>query len=297
MYARNLLAEMAPPTGLLRGGMPKQARPADWLSLYNQHYQLGTWEMQVDTRQVDWSPEAYRIHGLEPDQQPLFFQKVLSLFEPQDAVSFEKLVNQAVLTRRGFHYRLRLQHPDGPLRLIEGIAEVGLDGEGAVVRLAGIVRDVTAEVEQENTRIGQTSLLLRMVRSMPSGAALLDREMRYIAWSRRWLTDMGLPADTNLINRSHYELFPRVGPSEQVVANIVMKGQAMGMDRETVPCADGAVAILDWVVQPWQDRFGETGGVVILTHVHYRGASRSDSGPRPAPHPLEAAPEPVAAVA
>jgi hypothetical protein len=61
----------------------------------------------------------------------------------------------------------------------------------------------TAVVERE----GQLALFIEHA---PVAIAMFDSEMRFIAVSRRFLSDYRLPAADEVIGRSHYEVFPDI---------------------------------------------------------------------------------------
>ena len=42
------------------------------------------------------------------------------------------------------------------------------------------------------------------LRHAPLGIAIFDNQMRYLAASRQYLTDQGLPPDLSLVGRRHY---------------------------------------------------------------------------------------------
>jgi PAS domain-containing protein len=44
---------------------------------------LGSWDWNVGTGMVNWSPEMYRIHGVKPDA-PITFERAIELAAPED---------------------------------------------------------------------------------------------------------------------------------------------------------------------------------------------------------------------
>ena len=53
-------------------------------------------------------------------------------------------------------------------------------------------------------------LLHTMIEDTPAAVAMFDTEMRYIAYSQRWLTDYRL-GNRDLRGSSHYDVFPEIG--------------------------------------------------------------------------------------
>jgi PAS domain S-box-containing protein len=98
----------------------------------------------------------------------------------------------------------------------------------------------------------------------PAALAMLDREMRYLAVSRRWLTDYRLE-DQGLTGRSHYDIFPDLPERWQAVHRRGLEGEIMRANEDSFERADGLVQWLRWEVRPWRTTAGDVGGIIIFT--------------------------------
>lgn len=116
--------------------------------------------------------------------------------------------------------------------------------------------------EAERSRIEATSRLQLMVDHAPAALALFDRDMRYLACSRRWLSDFEL-GDQNLTGRSHYEVFPHLPESWKAMHRRGLAGEVLRSDADRLERADGRIWWLRWELRPWCDAQGQIGGLLI----------------------------------
>ena len=101
-------------------------------------------------------------------------------------------------------------------------------------------------------------------RHAPASLATLDRDMRYLQVSRRWLKDFGLEG-RNIIGMSHYDLFPEMGEGWKEIYSRALAGEVLKSDRGQFRRSDGSVQWLKWEVLPWRDSLGMVGGLMICT--------------------------------
>jgi two-component system cell cycle sensor histidine kinase/response regulator CckA len=118
----------------------------------------------------------------------------------------------------------------------------------------------------EDALAASESLLRQFIKYTPAAVAMLDRELRYIQASDRWLTDYHL-AGQDLAGRSHYEVFPEISERWHDVHRRVLAGAVESCEEDPFPRADGSLDWLQWEVRPWFDAGGEVGGVIMFTQV------------------------------
>ena len=105
-------------------------------------------------------------------------------------------------------------------------------------------------------------LLRLFIDQAPVPIAMFDREMRYIAASRRWVTDYGL-SDVKWRGMSHYEVFPDLPVRWRAIHRRALYGEIVTADEDRYDRADGSVQWLRWEVRPWF-REAEQGGILIF---------------------------------
>ncbi|MBT9523475.1 MAG: PAS domain-containing protein, partial [Dechloromonas sp.] len=98
----------------------------------------------------------------------------------------------------------------------------------------------------------------------PAALAMFDREMRYLAVSRRWLDDYHL-GDRDILGCSHYEIFPEITERWKDIHRRAMAGEVIKADEDRFERADGTVQWLCWEVRPWNGRGGVVGGIVVFS--------------------------------
>jgi PAS domain S-box-containing protein len=101
------------------------------------------------------------------------------------------------------------------------------------------------------------------VEDAPIGAAMFDREMRYLAYSRHWLVNHRI--ESIALGRSHYEVFPEIPGRWKEVHRRALAGETIRETEDQFKHADGSTIWLKWETRPWRDADGAVGGVIIFS--------------------------------
>jgi PAS domain S-box-containing protein len=108
--------------------------------------------------------------------------------------------------------------------------------------------------------------VLTAISQAPLGIAIFDREMRYLAASSRFLSEQGLPGDTPLVGRRHYDVFPEVPERwRDIHSRALSEGVELSHQADPFTRADGSIDWVRWSVKPWRTESGEIGGLVLYT--------------------------------
>jgi PAS domain S-box-containing protein len=121
-------------------------------------------------------------------------------------------------------------------------------------------RQYQARALLEDLRAGEERLRL-FIEHAPAAIVMLDRDLRYLAVSRRWMHDFHLSG--TLIGRSHLEVFPEMPEAWRQQHQRCLAGAIEKTDSERFHRADGTLLWLKREVRPWRDTQGNIGGLVI----------------------------------
>src|ERR1700674_2692947 len=106
----------------------------------------GSWAWNVASREnVYWSPEHYRIFGLDPAKDAQSFEIALQRILPEDRANFINVLDTAVREKKDFAFHWRISLPDRRLRYLHAVGHPVFDENGALVEFVGTVVDVTEQ--------------------------------------------------------------------------------------------------------------------------------------------------------
>jgi len=113
---------------------------------------MGTFEWNLVSNTVRWSPNLERVHGLPLGTFDGTFQSYEREIHPEDHDRVLNTVTRAVEDGTPYEIEYRIVTPTGMTKWLEGKGRVEYDG-GRPARLTGVCRDVTPRKEMELARV------------------------------------------------------------------------------------------------------------------------------------------------
>src|SRR5262249_41629248 len=109
----------------------------------------GCWARNPGTGELFWSPEEWRIFGLDPATTELSYPLFLEMIHPEDRVSLEATSLQAVREKQPYDIAFRVVLADGSIKHIHSVGSPILDEAGNVIEYIGVSQDVTERKRAE----------------------------------------------------------------------------------------------------------------------------------------------------
>ncbi len=190
-----------------------------------------------------------------------------SLYEVLPKEVADLNLHYADLARRSrevqiFEYALDIPNrKTGEVRLHNFEARIVTSGEDEVL---AIVRDITERKRYEAAIEAERQQLRQIVTQAPVAMAMMDSEMRYLAYSNTWLSDFGVEQES-LIGKSHYEVFADLPERWRLLYERALQGELVSTPEDVWERDNGAELYLRWAIHPWYKSDNEVGGVVIAS--------------------------------
>ncbi len=189
---------------------------------------LGYWELDLKTNKITWSQGAYKIYDRDPKLGVPSLEEVIEMIHPDDRIKRQKLVERAITEGIPYQLEKRLILENGKTKTIKVITEVGKDENNQVVRLFGVVQDITESKQMEDKLRRNQAILAEAQRIAKLGYWEYDPADGSVEWSEQTFLIFGFAPDQKAPSFSEIE--QRIHPDDRelhskVVEEAIAKGR------------------------------------------------------------------------
>jgi PAS domain S-box-containing protein len=121
---------------------------------------MALWVWDLKQGVIHWSEEKYRMIGLEPGSIEPSTEAWLQAIHPDDAEGVKRSVIMARERGTDYHNQYRVVWPDGSVHWLESQGKCQRDEAGEVMRVVGVVADVTRRKRSEDALLRAEKLAI-----------------------------------------------------------------------------------------------------------------------------------------
>ena len=134
---------------------------------------VGTWDLDLATRELEWSEAARNLFGVA-DGPSITFDAFLALLQPNDRDRTEREIMRVIGGGDGLDISFKVGGPGGRGRWVRARAGLIKDETGAPRHLSGIFLDIGQEKQVEETLRTRESHLRSILDTVPDAMIVID---------------------------------------------------------------------------------------------------------------------------
>lgn len=186
--------------------------------------QVGNWDWNIETNELNWSDEVYRIFGSKPQKYGATYEAFLGMVHPDDREAvMEAVIRSLKDPREPYDIEHRVVRPDDTERIVHERGEVTLNEDGKPIRMFGVVHDIT-DLKQTEKKLQHA---LREIQSLKEKV-----EAENIYLQKEISQERGFDEIIGKSNALNYVFF-RVKQVAQTVSTVLLLGET-GAGKERV---------------------------------------------------------------
>ena len=104
---------------------------------------IGHWEWEIGSGEIQWSDQIFRIFGFEPQSFTPTYPFFLNTIREEERDEVSNAVNVALETKTIYDVQHRIVLPDGSEKMVHEIGHAAYADDGSAIRMIGTVQDIT----------------------------------------------------------------------------------------------------------------------------------------------------------
>ena len=224
--------------------------------------QVGKWDWDLQSNRVAMNKTWYTKLGYTYNELPQNLETFKSVLHPEDVEKvFEELDRHLKGETIFYECRYRMITKNNEIQwCLDRGCIIHRNNDGTPLRLIGVNVNVTPVVKWEQSLIISEQQLKAMIQSLPTPVAMFDKDLKYLAFSSRWLEE--------------WQNFGRAKEGQNIRSDFredwiktmekALQGENLSQDEDLIDFGDGKEFWLRWAIQPWKNANGEIGGVIVM---------------------------------
>ena len=155
---------------------------------------VGNWELELQTRTMWASEEAFRIYGLEHTAPTMSLELVQAAVLPEYRERLDEALRRTTAGRGGYDEQFEIKRADdGQVRVVHSRAELVCADDGAPASIVGALQDVTELKAAERAAVEAAARLRRVVDgTVTAMSAVVETRDPYTAGHQRRVTQLAV---------------------------------------------------------------------------------------------------------
>ena len=201
----------------------------------------------LDGTITSWNPAASELFGYDPEEMVGASVRRLIPSDRQDEE--DRILARITAGERVEPYvTVRLDKEQRPIRVSLTVSPIW-DHNRRMIGASKIIRTLPSQENASETSRESAELLGQFMDQAPVAIMMLDRNMRHLACSRRWIEDY-LFEDIDIPAAPSTRSFPK-SPNTGERRTAELAGEVVRADEDVFVRANGRVQWVRWEARPW----------------------------------------------
>jgi PAS domain S-box-containing protein len=168
----------------------------------------GSFGWHVESGEIYWSRETFRIFGYDPAAN-VTLELIVQRTHPEDRLAVGQLIERVSRDRKEFDFEHRLLMPDGSVKHLRVVGHPSTTDESSSFEFVGAVTDITERKRAEQTLQTSEAYLAEAQRLSQSGSWAWNIVTQQLYWSKETFNILGIdPESTPTMERFRQRVHP-----------------------------------------------------------------------------------------
>ncbi|WP_420476589.1 EAL domain-containing protein [Noviherbaspirillum sp. ST9] len=166
--------------------------------------QLGSWNWNLDTDEIAWSDELYRIFGVDRGTFTVTQESIRNLIHQDGYEKLRESVRGSRESGEPFQVEYGITLPDGSSRIVAARGQPQYDGNGRMVRMVGTVQDIT-DAKKAEASLREAEERYRKVVELSPDAILVQQDGVFVYANPAALRLLGAARMSEIVGKPMFD--------------------------------------------------------------------------------------------